>query len=160
MQPYAEIDDITVYHGEPGADLDVDFSRGPDPEIYELDAAVDRLVKDYSQSELIYLAAPYSHQMPELEKVREETVTRVAARMMNAGVNVFSPLTHSCALIETGELDDEGWDFWKTIDLTYLESASALVVLAMHGWTTSTGVQAEIEHASDIGLPIIYTAPK
>lgn len=52
------------------------------------------------------------------------------------------------------------WAYWERFDREYLCLASELVVLKLDGWRESVGVQAEIDLAIDLGLPIRFLAPE
>jgi hypothetical protein len=111
---------------------------------------------------LTYLAVPYSfkHADPAAVALVHETrfmeATLAAAWVMNTfGWNVFSPITHSHPLHKHATMRGD-WEFWKQIDTEYLQLCCRIVVLAIDGWKTSTGVQAEIQIAKDLGIPVYF----
>ena len=104
---------------------------------------------------IIYLASPYSHPLPEVREARFRTVCRVAARLMSEGAIVFSPIAHSHPIAMAGQLPTD-WTFWDRYDRAMLEASAELWVLQLDGWRTSTGVVAEIDIATHLGLPIQY----
>lgn len=107
------------------------------------------------KKELIYLGCPYSHPDPAVKQARFETVTRVASRLVAAGYHVYSPITHSHPMAEMGELPG-GWDFWEKYDRIFLEMSKSMFVLKLEGWEESTGLQAEIKIARELGIPVEY----
>lgn len=107
---------------------------------------------------LWYLAAPYSHPDPAVRAWRFEQTTHVAAVLLGRGQLVLSPLSHSHPLAQCGLPED--WPFWERLDRRLLECCDALAVLQLDGWRESQGVQAEIDLAIDMDLPIRYLPPE
>lgn len=108
----------------------------------------------------IYLAGPYSHPDAETREARFNELNSVAARLMESGYTVFSPISHSHPIAD--HLPDErrcSWEFWRGQDFPLLEWADALVVYTMDGWEESVGVQAEIAHAEKLGKPVHHLDP-
>ena len=103
----------------------------------------------------IYLATPYSHPDPPVRLFRFDAVNKVAAQLMSDGFLVFSPISHTHPIAEAGDLP-KGWEFWKEYDKTFIEWADEVYVLKAQGWETSTGVQAEIKIAEEMGKPVVY----
>lgn len=103
--------------------------------------------------ELVYLATPYSHPDPTIMEQRFRVANMAAARLMEAGVFVFSPISHTHPIAVAGELP-KGWDFWKAYDTTVISSCRKLIVLMQDGWKESTGVAAEIRIALELGIPV------
>jgi nucleoside 2-deoxyribosyltransferase len=106
----------------------------------------------------VYLACPYSAPCLMLRHERFQAANNVAARLMNQGYVVFSPISMSHPIAETCALP-KSWEFWARQDLPFLSWADELHVLKLTGWHASTGVSAEIGRARDIGKPIIYIDP-
>ena len=107
---------------------------------------------------MIYLASPYTHPDPAVRQWRFEAACRVTAKLMRAGLIVFSPIAHSHPLTRYG-LPGE-WQFWQRYDRAHLEACSGLAVLMLEGWKESKGVQSEIAFARDLGKPVIFIAPE
>lgn len=106
----------------------------------------------------IYLAAPYTHHCAVKRIERFNKVNEVAARLMNEGHIVFSPISHSHPIAEHLKpelLTDHDW--WMNQDLSFIgEWADELHVLRLPGWNESKGVFAEINFAVDNAIPIRY----
>ena len=100
-----------------------------------------------------YLAGPYSHSDAYLRMQRNDALTLVAAELSRFGWAIFSPITHSVPLENTG-LMGGAWDDWRAIDEKFVRSSKALWVLCLDGWHLSTGVLAEIEIARADGIPV------
>jgi len=109
---------------------------------------------------LIYLASPYSHPDEAVRHERYEHACRAAARIMERGHVVFSPIAHSHSvaahLPETLLMDHE---FWMKQCLPMVECCHELWVLDIDGHATSRGVRAEIIHAWKRDIPIRYKCP-
>ena len=103
----------------------------------------------------IYLACPYTHDDPEVRRARVEAANRKAAELLQLGLIVFSPLTHSDRL---GELmgNPMDHDFWMRQCRAFIEWADEIHVLRLPGWETSRGVAAEIKLAMEMGKPRHY----
>ena len=108
---------------------------------------------------LIYLASPYSHANAAIRHSRFETVCAVAAKMMQAGLCIFSPIAHTHPIACAGQLPT-GWEFWRKYDHVMLSACARLYVLMMPGWQQSVGVKGEIEIMQELGKPIEYIDPE
>lgn len=102
---------------------------------------------------LIYLACPYSDPDPAVRAQRFEAVNRAAAALMADGRYVYSPISHTHPIAVAGDLPT-GFDYWEGYDRVMLGACTEVVVLALDGWQESRGVQAEMQIAAEMGLPI------
>lgn len=100
----------------------------------------------------IYLAAPYSHN----PALGFQEASRAAARLMDAGNIVFSPLSHSHPIAQIGEMDALDQGFWLRQDLPFLKDSDVLVVLQLPGWEISKGVRREIDYAGSLQIPVVF----
>lgn len=107
---------------------------------------------------ITYLATPYSHPDPDVQKARFEVVSRVAGELMRHGEIIFSPISHAHPIACQCELPKD-WQFWEQFDLVYLRLAKKLIVLMQDGWDKSVGVAAEIRMARELDIPIEYIKP-
>lgn len=105
---------------------------------------------------MIYLASPYSHPEPEMVQHRFEAITKIAADMTSRGLCVFSPITYGHTLWQFKKDIPTDWRFWIDICFAYLDISQELWVVCLPGWDQSVGVKAEIERATDKGIPVIY----
>lgn len=115
---------------------------------------VQEIAESNRVSGMIYLACPYSHENKQIELERFKIVTKVATKLTEQGIIVFSPITHSHPMAIEGLHAD--WIFWEKYDIFFLDRASALYVLTLDGWKDSVGVQAEMAYAEKIGIPIKF----
>lgn len=102
----------------------------------------------------IYLAVPYSNPDPDVRSERFNCASDWANRLTRQGKIIYSPITHGHVLSLWGGLPVD-FDFWQTHCLSFLRSwAQELYVLTIPGWEQSKGVQAEMEEAQRLKLPI------
>jgi len=99
----------------------------------------------------IYLAIPYTGN----ENSSFIKANRIAAKLMNEGHIVFSPISHSHSIDSQCDLDKK-WEFWKKQDESFIEWCDELYVVMLNGWKESVGVNAEMEIAKRLGKPIKY----
>lgn len=107
------------------------------------------------RKKVIYLASPYTHPDAEKRRLRYREAMEWCARFMKKGHVVFSPIVHSHPLAEQCDMPTT-WEFWRGQDEAYLHVIDELWVLTLPGWRTSTGVQAEIKIAEDLGKVVRY----
>jgi len=103
----------------------------------------------------VYLATPYSHPDPAVREARFQAVNTVAAKLMQDGHHVYSPISHTHPIALAGDLP-KGWDFWEAYDRTFIEWAEEVHVYLADGWQESKGVQAEMKIAIELGRPVRY----
>lgn len=106
-------------------------------------------------NKLIYLATPYTDSHRGVEIYRFQQVTAVSAVLLENGVFNFSPITQSHEQHMLGNLPGT-WDFWKEVDLTFLDRCDEIYVLSAPGWQESIGVTAEIKFAKENNIPVKY----
>jgi len=106
---------------------------------------------------MIYLCSPYSHPDPSVREARFDAACLATVELMRAGHVVFSPIVHGHPLVRF-DLPIE-WDYWERIDREHLRKCDEVVVLMLDGWRESRGVQAEIDLAIEMDLPIRYLPP-
>lgn len=115
---------------------------------------------------LVYLASPYTATReygddvrpdPETEAYRATCAASCAARMMEAGTLVYSPIAHGHALVTAAVRPlDVSYARWMRHCLRMLRTCDELAVLAIPGWRESRGVQTEIAEARRIGIPVRF----
>lgn len=102
----------------------------------------------------IYLASPYSHVDSDIRLARYHLVLGVTRELIFNNHIVYSPIVHNHPIVE--QHTPLGWDYWEDFDTCFIQSASMLLVLCIDGWKESQGVQAEIEIAISLDIPIRY----
>ena len=105
----------------------------------------------------IYLAIPYS----KIDKhYSYSLVNQITFDLINAGNNVYSPITHTHPLVMMG-LDGD-WDFWEQCDYQFIDWADEIIVTippvenGIEIVQESVGVQAEIKYGIKTGKPIRF----
>lgn len=102
---------------------------------------------------IFYLAAPYTHPKPTVRQERLILVNSTAARLMEGGYGIVSPLSMGVPISFYNDMGT-GWETWKDVCLRLLECCDALCLLLLPGWRDSVGVMAELRYAEALGLPI------
>lgn len=102
----------------------------------------------------IYLASPYTHPDPVVRDTRVELASIVAARLMEAGYVVFSPITHGHSVADhLHHRDASSHEFWMRQCLPMLASCDWMMVLPIDGWRESRGLAEERQFAIDNSIP-------
>lgn len=103
---------------------------------------------------MLYLASPYTSEDQDEQRMRYHQACRAAAKLMEQGHVVFSPIAHSHGIARFIENHDH--NFWMEQDLPFLEHADRLIVLTLPGWEKSRGIKQEIALAKAKDIPIEY----
>lgn len=104
---------------------------------------------------LIYLASPYSAPTAQIRQLRFENVCQTAARLMEAGNEVFCPIAHSHPIEVHGMDEIKDGDFWLRQDFAILRHCDALVIDdTIPGWDKSEGVYRETVYAFENNIPV------
>jgi len=120
---------------------------------------VDQKVAADDRAKRVYLAMPYSHESDHIMERRFQAVTRIAGKLAEDDLVVFSPITHSHTMAEMHDMPTS-WEFWKDQDIPFLEWADEIKVVKAQGWRQSTGVNAEMEHMrEELNKSISYVDP-
>ena len=115
----------------------------------------------------VYLATPYSHKDKAISAMRFRRINEVAAKLMKKGYIVYSPISATHPIAETGLLPDfadgthmDNWRFWQRQDEPFIDWADELWVYTTYGWLDSVGVQGEIEMAAAKGKLVRFICPE
>ena len=107
----------------------------------------------------IYLAAPYSHTDPAIIDWRVEKVDRLAAKLMDAGHIVFSPVSHSHRIARYTHVEPCNHEFWLRQDLPWMVLCKVFMIYCLPGWRESRGIiEKERPRAIELGLTLDYYA--
>lgn len=105
----------------------------------------------------IYLAAPYTSPDPIVRNSRVELASIIAARLMEEGHVVFSPITHGHSVVDhLHHRNAHSHEFWMGQCLPMLKASELLVVLPMEGWRESRGIAEELAFARSNDIPICF----
>jgi len=105
----------------------------------------------------IYLASPYSHPDIGIKIGRFRRIAEIQADLMRKNPKdlFFSPIVASHPVALYGKLEGS-WDYWKRIDLEFINFCSEVWVVMLDGWKESKGVQEEIRYALDSGMTVRF----
>jgi hypothetical protein len=101
-----------------------------------------------------YLAAPFTHTDPKVERIRYEQALAATATLMLRGYQIFSPISHSIPLTDPRFELPKSNEFWLTQDKPLLMASEGLILLKLPGWETSKGVAQEILWADEHRIEI------
>lgn len=105
---------------------------------------------------MIYIASPYSHPLFLKREERYKQTMAFCARLINEGKVVFSPIVHNHQIAFFHDLPTVAL-FWQTANEAMIRLSSTVLVLKLDGWETSIGVAHEIDFATGIGKPVVYS---
>jgi hypothetical protein len=108
---------------------------------------------------LAYLATPYTRYPAGIYAAFADAA-KLAARLILAGVKVYSPIAHTHPLAIHGNLDPLDLAIWIPFDEAMMERADVLIVAHMEGWEESKGIAHEIRHFEAGGKPIYDLDPE
>lgn len=111
----------------------------------------------------IYLACAYNSKGPFKKFImwwRWRRITKLAASIMNRGVNVFSPITHSHPIGVLGRINQTNHEFWLSCDKWFVDRVDELWVYRdmLDAWSDSYGVNVEIRWAKRRNIPIKFVS--
>jgi hypothetical protein len=115
-----------------------------------------------SKEGVVYLGGPYTHHSPQIRLARFEAITRAAAKIIETGRIVYSPLTmtHPIDLVLASEGETLGSDYWVKFDEAFMAFCSEMIVFRLSGWDQSSGVKREMEYFREKKLPITFVDPQ
>ena len=112
-------------------------------------------IEKLTAHKLCYLATVYSKHEHGIH-VAFVDASRAAARLLEAGVKVYSPIAHTHPIAIYGNIDPLNHDIWMPFDEAMMEAADALIVLEMNGWKESKGIKHEIDFFEMRGKTVYY----
>ena len=107
---------------------------------------------------MIYIASPYTHEVPAIVEARFQQVTKYAAGLVKQGKTAISPITYGHTLLGFEDMPTD-WLFWRSFCLQILLRCTEVHVLMLPGWDESRGIAAELEIAMLASIPIVYIDP-
>ncbi len=103
---------------------------------------------------MIYLSAPYYHEDQGVIEQRMIFVKRYAARLVMQGNLVASPLLTYHGLLTPEEMRRVSTHFWMKASASVLKTCDSMVLLMLPGWEQSSGVNAELDWAEKLCIPV------
>lgn len=114
-------------------------------------------LSDITPDMLAYLAAPYTaNTAAELEERIRKFCKADAYLIDQHRITTVSPLSKHMIIMHDPVALAGDWTYWKNYSEALLLRCSALLVLCMDGYDTSTGVRGEIDFAVRHNIPIIF----
>lgn len=108
---------------------------------------------------LCYLASPYTRfKGGDIEAAFIEA-SKIAARLLLAGIKVYSPIVHCHPLSVYGNIDPLDHKIWLPFNEAMLIACDVLVIAHMDGWQESYGVSEEIKFFEESRKPIFDLHP-
>jgi hypothetical protein len=102
-----------------------------------------------------YLGSPYTKYKAGIHAAFL-AVCSEAARLVSAGVIIYSPIAHTHPIAIHGNIDPLDLNIWLPVERPLMDAACGLIVLKMDGWEESVGLKYEIDLFQQAGKPIIY----
>jgi len=106
----------------------------------------------------VYVATPYTNYATGHDAAAHDAA-RISAKLMRLGLSVMSPIVHSHAVAQAGDLDKVDQGFWQRMDQPWVDVAEACIVVTLPGWDTSRGVAHEVASFLAAGKPVVYLEP-
>lgn len=113
---------------------------------------------DLSKVGLVYLATPYSKYEAGLENAANDAA-KVSAKLLQAGVAVYSPIVYTHQLAMHGNIDPLDHSLWLPFDQPFMDACNCLCVAMMDGWKESYGIDHEIKDFTAKNKMIVYLNP-
>lgn len=111
-----------------------------------------KTIDDLADGSLYYLATPYqSHPEGMTEAYKVAAIT--AARMIERGVMVYSPIAHGHPIATLGGLG-RGSDVWGGINDAVMTACLGVVIAEMPGWDKSPGIADERDLAERLCVSV------
>lgn len=105
-----------------------------------------------------YVATPYSKYPHGLEAAFQ-LACRETARLIRAGVPVFSPIAHTHPIAMAAGMDPLDHTIWLPCDEPMMRAARGLIMLRAESWEQSYGMRVERETFEAAGKPVIWMDP-
>src|SRR4051812_40121800 len=100
-----------------------------------------------------YLATPYSKYEGGLEAAFR-MAAETCAKLIRAGVPVFSPIAHTHPIAKMGGIDPLDHGIWLPVDDPMMRAACGLLVYKAPGWRRSFGIAQEIKAFRAMKKPV------
>lgn len=107
---------------------------------------------------LVYLATPYTNYAGGHDAAFRDAC-RLAARLVPAGIFVYSPIAHSHVVAHFGALDKTDMGIWGLHNAAMVKRFDVLAVGQLPGWDTSAGIADEVAAFVKAGKPIYDLDP-
>lgn len=102
-------------------------------------------ISELSRDGFWYLASPYSDPSPDVRVYRAACVVIAAGDLAKKELPVYSPIASWHIASGVRDLPTDA-DWWRKINLPFMQKAKGLIVLTLDGWKDSKGVRMEMEY--------------
>jgi Domain of unknown function (DUF1937) len=109
--------------------------------------------------DLLYLATPYTKYEGGIT-LAYIGACKLAARLLRAGLRVYSPIAHTHPIAVHGGIDPYDLSIWLPFDGAMMDKADALLVGMMAGWDLSVGIKHEIGAFGEARKPVYFMSPE
>lgn len=113
---------------------------------------------NFPKHTLAYLATPYTRFKPDIAAAFAQAC-KISARLIRAGLNVYSPIVHQHMVAAFGNLDPLDHSLWLPLDEVMMARTDVLIVAHMKGWDESKGIAHEIAFFERAKKPIYDLDP-
>jgi nucleoside 2-deoxyribosyltransferase len=107
---------------------------------------------------LAYLGTPYTRYKSGIVGAFCDACA-LAARLMQSGVTVYSPIAHTHPIAVHGKIDPLDLSIWLPFDEAMMERCDTLIVAHLDGWDQSRGIAHEVAFFERAGKPIFDLDP-
>lgn len=107
----------------------------------------------YRNTRYYYLASPYSDPDEAVRAARYDTISRIAARLIENGLLIYCPIIHCHSIAVKYTLPTDA-TYWNSANSAFIEQSGGLIVAMMPGWLTSSGIGSELQLARSLGRPV------
>ncbi len=105
-----------------------------------------------------YLSTPYS-KYPYGRVEAFKAAAKQSAILIEAGIDVFCPITHSHPISEYINPNLDTHDTWLRLDRNQMRASAGMILCKLPGWEQSIGIAEEIDEFKRLGKPIIEMQP-
>ena len=119
-----------------------------------IDRLAEAIEKCGEANELFYLASPYSTYAEGMFQAAQHAA-KIASLLLDRDLIVISPIVHGHH-VDAWSLSGRPHYFWMRQCLALLPKCRGLIVAALPGWDTSSGVGMEVEWAVKNHMPTFY----
>jgi hypothetical protein len=101
---------------------------------------------------LWYLASPYRGHPDGVEQAFVDA-TKMAAKLLDMGFEVYSPIVHSHPLSFHVESAPQESDWWLDRQIPFMEASCGIIIGIIPGWDVSKGIAFERDFFKKAGKP-------
>ncbi len=103
---------------------------------------------------MIYIAAPYSHDIAAVRLKRFYDTQAFVLKWMKAGIAAYSPVVYCHEIAIKQELPTDA-AHWHRMNVDFLRRADQCFLLQLPGWEESVGVGIELKICSLLNLEVV-----